>query len=121
MSDDISKAWKQAFAHPGEKAPVGRAVVCDICDEDWTERKEPGGFLFGSYAYCPNCAVEGLRAIKRTREEGRIVATCGPDESFADFVRRMRGKDAYITVGGPDLLDAMIESLKSGRPGNRRG
>ena len=58
---------------------------------------EPGGFLFGSYAYCPDCAVQGPRTIKAYKEEYRIVGMCG-EESFADFVRRMRGPDAYISV-----------------------
>jgi hypothetical protein len=99
MSDKkkLDEAWKDAFDHPGEKFPIGRAVVCDICDGDWTDRPEPGGFLFTSKAYCPDCAVEGLRTIKKYKEERYIVAMCG-QESFADFVRRMRGPDAFIRV-----------------------
>jgi hypothetical protein len=93
----LDEAWKAAWDHPGEEVPVGRAVVCDVCSKDWTDRPEPGGFLFGSYAYCPECAVQGLRTIKAYKEEYRIVAMCG-EESFADFVRRMRGPDAYIRV-----------------------
>lgn len=93
----LDEAWKAAWDHPGEEVPVGRAVVCDVCCKDWTDRPEPGGFLFGSYAYCPECAVQGLRTIKAYKEEYRIVAMCG-EESFADFVRRMRGPDAYIRV-----------------------
>jgi hypothetical protein len=93
----LDETWKAAFETPGEKIPVGRTVLCDVCDKDWTDRPEPGGFLFGSYAYCPDCAVQGLRDIRKHREEHRIVALCG-SESFADFVRRMRGPDAFIRV-----------------------
>jgi hypothetical protein len=93
----LDEVWAAAFDHPGEKFLVGREVICDICDKDWTDRPESGGFLFTSKAYCPDCAVEGLRGIKKYKEERYIVAMCG-DESFADFVRRMRGPDAYIRV-----------------------
>jgi hypothetical protein len=97
MKDEMKQAWDAAFDHPGEAIPVGRNVVCDICDQDWTDRPESGGFLFVSKAYCPDCAVEGLRTIKRYKEERRIRALCG-SESFADFVRRLRGPDAFIRV-----------------------
>jgi hypothetical protein len=97
MNPEMQAKWDEAFANSGVKIPLGRLVVCDICDEDWTDRPEPGGFLFGTYAYCPNCAVDGLRAIKRFNEEHLIVALCG-GESFADFVRSRRGPEAFIRV-----------------------
>ena len=98
MKDELAKKWDAAFDHPGEKIPVGRDVVCDICDKDWTDDPRSGGFLFVSKAYCPDCAVEGLRTIKRYKEERYIRAVCKPDESFADFVRNLRGPDAFIRV-----------------------
>jgi hypothetical protein len=98
MRDELKKAWDDAWEQPGEKIPIGRIVVCDVCGEDWTDRKESGGFLFGSYGYCPDCAVEGLRTIRRYNEERYIKAMCG-SESFADFIRRIRGPDAFIRVG----------------------
>jgi hypothetical protein len=95
---EIRWAWEQAFAHPGEKFSVGRAVACDSCSKDWTELPDSGGFLFGSNSYCPDCAPRALEDIKRFHEEEYIRATCPEGESFADFVRRMRGPDAYIRV-----------------------
>jgi hypothetical protein len=94
--------WDQAFQNPGEKVELGRDVVCDICAQDWTDRPESGGFLFGSYAYCPDCAVKGFKDIRKHKEDHRIRGFCG-SESFADFVRRMRGPNAGIkvTVGAP--------------------
>jgi hypothetical protein len=97
VSAELDKAWDKAFANPGEKVPVGRTVVCDICSADWTDRPEPGGFLFGSYGVCPDCAVEFLRGVKKHREERFITAMCG-GESFADFIRALRGPDAFIRV-----------------------
>lgn len=98
MNKELDEAWNAAFEKPGELIPVGRAVICDVCSEDWTERKESGGFLFGSYAYCPDCAPRGLKDIKKYKEERYIHAFCPAGESYADFVRRMRGPDAGIKV-----------------------
>lgn len=94
----MQEVWDKAFAQPGEKIPVGRAVVCDICDQDWTDRPESGGYLFCSYGYCPDCADKGLNSIKRYNEERYIRAFCEPGVSFADFIRRLRGPDAFIRV-----------------------
>ena len=65
----------------------GNLVFCDSCGEDWTERKETGGFLFGSYAYCPECAPRNLARIKQYGEEWHIKARCPEGKSFADWVR----------------------------------
>lgn len=98
LPDDLQTAWDKAFAAPGELVPVGRTVVCDGCSADWTDRPGGGGFLFGSYGYCPDCAPRMLEDIERFHEEGYIRARCEAGESFADFVRRMRGPDAGIRV-----------------------
>jgi hypothetical protein len=101
MSDKkkpLDEVWAAAFDHPGEKFLVGRDVVCDLCDEDWTDRPEPGGFLFVSKAVCPDCAPKFMADVARYKEQKHIRGTCPVDESFADFVRRMRGPDAYIRV-----------------------
>jgi hypothetical protein len=98
LPDDLAKKWNRAFAEPGVKIPIGDHVVCDICCQNWTTRTESGGFLFGSYSYCPNCALRGLAEIKRFDEERFIKGFCPDGESFADFIRRVRGPDAYIRV-----------------------
>lgn len=38
-------------------ADCGDMVLCDYCDEDYTNSEEEGGFLFGSYAICPKCLL----------------------------------------------------------------
>ena len=70
-----------------ETVNPGNLVFCDFCGEDWTERTEPGGFLFGSKAACPTCAPEMLANIKRYHEEHYIKAYCPSDKSYADWVR----------------------------------
>src|SRR5262245_40831095 len=86
----IKDLWDHAWSNPGTKIPVGELVACDICDQEWTDRPESGGFLLGSYAYCPECAIERLQHIEGHGEKHLVRAYCGAGESFADFVRRMR-------------------------------
>jgi hypothetical protein len=65
----------------------GNLVFCDYCGEDWTERTESGGFLFGDKAVCPTCAPKSLASIKSYGEERYIRGTCPEGKSYADWVR----------------------------------
>jgi hypothetical protein len=96
--DKLTKIWDQAFENINVAVPIGRNVFCDGCSWDWTERTETGGFIFGSYAYCPTCAPVMLRGIKSHNEEQYIKGFCPPSQSFADWCREMRGPDASIKV-----------------------
>jgi hypothetical protein len=97
MNEELEKKWNEAAA-TGKPIPIGRLVVCDRCDDDYTDKPDIGGFLFGSYAYCPKCAKANLPNIRKYGEAHLIKAHCQPDESFANFVRRMRGPDSYIQI-----------------------
>lgn len=77
---------------------VGNLVVCDVCGDDCTDSSESGGFIFGSYAYCPKCAVKGMQSIKKYNEERMIRAVCPTHSSFPDFVRAYRGGNNLITI-----------------------
>lgn len=90
MNDKIKEKWDEAEANNGKSVDIGRLVVCDVCSDDYTDRNETGGFIFGSYAYCPTCAPEHLKQIEGYREEFHIKARCPTDKSFADFVRDYR-------------------------------
>jgi len=72
--------------------PVGDEVVCDLCNKDYTLIGVTGEFILGSYAYCPMCAV-------RYKTTAKKMIHCPSWESFADFVRRVRGPDACIRIG----------------------
>lgn len=63
------------------KVDVGDDVICDFCNDDYTESDEVGGVLVGSYAICPKCAG-------RLKEEPDDKAKIG--ETFCEFVRRIR-------------------------------
>ena len=69
---------------------IGDIVLCDVCNTNYTNSEDSGGFLFGSYAYCPKCADSKIGSIRSYGEEHYINAWCYEDESFADFVRRIR-------------------------------
>lgn len=95
----LAAVWAEA-ERTGQPVPVGDTVVCDVCDDDYTSRPESGGFVFGSYAYCPSCATKQLPSIRGYGEEHLIRAHCPPGLSFADFVRDLRGPNAYVHVSG---------------------
>ena len=106
MNEDLKKKWDES-ERTGKPVPVGDLVVCDVCDADYTERRDSGGFIFGSYAYCPACAARHEPMIKSYNEEHMITARCPAPKltergveivSFADFVRGYRGPDATVYV-----------------------
>ena len=74
----------------------GEQVICDICDSDYSNSDERGGFLFSSYAYCPKCAKEGLERIKEYGETQYIKAYCPDSMSFKDFILDIRNGDNTI-------------------------
>ena len=95
---DIQELWNEAEANPGKEIKLGSLVVCDVCNRKFTDNTESGGFIFGSYAYCPLCAGKQLGKIRSYGEEHLIHAFCPDGKSFADFVREYRGEDASISI-----------------------
>ena len=97
MSRKIDKLWKEA-TETGEKVLLSNEVICDICNADLTGSDDSGGFVFGSYSYCPACAKDGLASIAKYGEERYIKARCPKGVSFADFIRDYRGPDSFIRI-----------------------
>jgi hypothetical protein len=102
------RAWFSDAIGAGQPAvfDLGRLVVCDACDEDFTDDTRSGGFLFGSYAYGPCCEAKQLRSIRGYGEEGHIGGFCPDGVSFADWIRGLRnsvpgGNEIRITPGMP--------------------
>jgi hypothetical protein len=78
---------------------VGRRVVCDVCNEEYTDREDSGGFLFnGEYSYCPVCAEKSIKRIREYGEEKYITVRCPKGMSFRDFVYKLRGGDGGGTI-----------------------
>lgn len=82
---------------------IGNHVVCDVCNDDYIDSNESGGFLFGSHAYCPKCAAKNIEAIRTYGEEGYIEEWCPPDMSFRDWVLQLRGGDNTIKIISKEL------------------
>ncbi len=110
MKKRLEEKWDEAAA-TGERVEVGRVVVCDVCNDDYTDSTECGGFIFGSYGYCPTCAEKHLPAIKGYGEEHYIRARCRDGEPFADFIRRERGPNAYIQIHGAAKKQSPVEPV----------
>ncbi len=83
-----------------ETFDLGDSVVCDLCNADFTKSDRTGGFQFESKAICPDCAPSMMKTIVEYGEQEYIRATCGADQSFADFVRDdlREGKPGVVTI-----------------------
>jgi hypothetical protein len=77
---------------------IGDSVCCDYCSKEYRGDNTHGGFLFGSYATCPDCAPEMEKRIKSYGEERFIKARCPPELSFHDWVMTLRGGNNKITT-----------------------
>ena len=87
---ELAEKWNEAARHPGREVDVGRIVVCDGCDEDYTDSDARGGIIFGSNAYCPACAPRIERSAIKYGEGHYIKARAFEGQGFADFVREYR-------------------------------
>ena len=79
---------------------MGKVVLCDLCNKDYTNSKKSGGFLFSSKAVCPSCSDGFLKNVKKYKEEMHIKEYCPKGKSFADWVNEdlRGGKGGFITV-----------------------
>lgn len=98
----FKKAYDEALQkivegeHSYGEFDIGEVVVCDFCNEDYTDSDEPGGFLFGSYGTCPKCVPRIEIAAKHHNEEDLIRERALPGETFKAFSLRMRQGDNKI-------------------------
>ena len=83
---------------------VGTKVNCDVCNEEYDNKPDSGGFLFGSNAYCPKCAEQYLPSIQKEGEENMITARCPEGMSFYDWVLSLRGGDNTIKIITRDFV-----------------
>lgn len=94
----IADKWHEAETNLDTPVDLGRLVICDVCSADMTDSPDTGGFIFGSYGYCPKCATCALPEIKGYGELHFITAMCPPGVSFADFVRAYRAEHGNSIV-----------------------
>lgn len=70
-----------------KRVELGDRVECDVCSTLFTDDNGPsGGFLFGSYAYCPDCAKLREPIIHQRNEGHYIKARCPACKSFRRWV-----------------------------------
>jgi len=81
-----------------EKVYIGEIVVCDKCNTDLTNSDKSGGFICGSYAYCPFCEKDVLESLKKYNEEHLINAFCPKGVSFAEWIQDIRGKEVHSEI-----------------------
>lgn len=96
---ELDEAWAKAHANRGKPVDIGRIVVCDACNTDYTDSPRCGGFVFYSKAICPACAANWMASIIAENEQAMVRAACPANMTFADFVREYRGPNNHISVG----------------------
>jgi hypothetical protein len=74
------------------KIDPGPNVNCDMCNEDYMNSEEKGGFMFGTNAVCPKCAPKLEKDAFRFGETKYITERARKDETYRDFVYRMRAR-----------------------------
>jgi len=68
----------------------GKHVICDLCNEEYMDSDAKGGILFCSNACCPKCAPRIEESAVKYNEEKYILMRAKPEETFRDFVYRIR-------------------------------
>ena len=71
---------------------IGNTVLCDLCNDDYTDSDAEGGLLVGSYVVCPQCAPD----IDDTGDEP--IIKCPAGMRFRDWVLRLRGGRNTIEI-----------------------
>lgn len=99
-----------------ESYDLGLTVICDMCDDDYTSREDVGGIAFGGRAVCPGCTPRVLADAARFEETHYIRARAAPNETFRDFVYRLRGGGGHgrVTVTSVDTAEEFMQILQWG-------
>lgn len=80
---------------------IGNTVVCDLCDKDYTNSDAVGGFVFESKGVCPECAPNFMQTIAKYGED-YIRARANPQETYRDFILRVRNGNNKVRISGSD-------------------
>lgn len=79
---------------------IGDAVICDICNEDYTNSEEIGGIVFADRAICPKCEARWRQIIRDQGEE--IDAECQVGMSFKEFILSIRPHNKIFMTDWPE-------------------
>lgn len=101
MNDKLKQVAREVQAEADARVTAGK-VICDICDKDYTDLETSGGVFVhleigvmiegigtvidtAPCAICPECINdEDCPAL------GSIIARCPPNQSFSEFVIKLR-------------------------------
>lgn len=87
---------------------IGDTVLCDLCNADFTDKSDTGGFVFESKAVCPNCTPDFLRSVRDNHELEYVRAICPEGMPFREFILRYRnGNNTISVLAGDDALTAL--------------
>lgn len=75
---------------------IGNVVLCDICNDDFTESDESGGIILHGTAYCPKCLAKYRHDFSDNDWEEAICAAAGVP--FRELVLAARGGDNTIKI-----------------------
>lgn len=98
---------------------LGRMVLCDICNDDYTDSPRCGGFMFGTYAACPECAPGMYADALKCGEKHLIGEGCPDGVTFADWIRELRGDNNSIVI--QKLVPLKDKERGDGEPSNSTG
>jgi hypothetical protein len=77
---------------------IGDNVVCDLCNEDYTNSDALGGYIFESKGVCPKCAPEFIASVFKFKEERFIRDRAMTGETFKAFILRCRGGNNQVKI-----------------------
>jgi hypothetical protein len=81
---------------------IGKTVICDLCNTDYTNSDEPGGMKVGCLSYCPKCEAKYGHRFRNLVRMGRIpwpeVKFFPLNQSFKQTVLELRNGDNTIRI-----------------------
>ena len=83
----------------------GRRVLCDFCDQEFTDSPEAGGFMFGRKAVGPCCVARIERSAEGYGEAHLIGARCPDGVPFSDWVRDAVREPVVSAPRGIEVTD----------------
>lgn len=92
-----------------EMFSIGRTVLCDLCNEDYTDKLDTGGCLVDSYACCPECTKK-MQTDANAEDPFMLNDVCPNGVPFAIWVRqdlRKGNPGCMFLLSGIDAINAL--------------
>lgn len=86
-------------------------VVCDLCNEDHTNKDEIGGMLLGSKGICPTCTKRMMPNLEKDDEANYVKDIAKEEESFRQFILRIRGNNDKVMITSFENTKDMFKTV----------